>query len=187
MRRAIFFVKEFCIHPVRIPFHCQRPIAKVRQKNRRDPDIVIDHLAFGEPDFRVENLVQVRNRELFTFNDEFSFFWHYSKRSTLNAQRPISNCRSPFAPWSGERRLLACSRRQLADDILFLGSARVSRVGDDVSSSRTSRKDCFGETPKVRAGLALHARRAHYPAEENRLAACAPQPDHAKKRSGVSI
>jgi hypothetical protein len=31
---------------------------------------------------------------------------------------------------------------------LILGGARVSRVGDDVSSSRTLRKDCFGETPK---------------------------------------
>src|SRR6266516_829726 len=102
MRRAIFFVKEFCIHSVRIPFHGQRPIAKVRQKNRRDPDVVIDYLALGEANFRVENLVQVRNRELFSFNDEFSFFWHYSKRSTLNAQRPISNYRSPVAPLSEE-------------------------------------------------------------------------------------
>src|SRR6476646_10716441 len=42
-----------------------------------------------------------------------------------------------------------------------LGNARVSRVGDGVSPSRAfllhtrNRKDCFGETPKVRAGLAL--------------------------------
>ena len=48
----------------------------MRQKHRRDPDVVIDHLAFGEADFRIKNLVQVRNRELFSFNDEFSFFWH---------------------------------------------------------------------------------------------------------------
>src|SRR5439155_19265453 len=31
-----------------------------------------------------------------------------------------------------------------------------------------------------------HARRARYPATKNKLAVCAPQPDHAKKRSGVS-
>ena len=29
----------------------------MRQKDWRDPDVVIDHLAFGEPDFRVKNLV----------------------------------------------------------------------------------------------------------------------------------
>src|SRR6266496_6546058 len=128
MRRTIFFVKKFRIHSVGITLHRQGPIAKMPQKDWRDPDVVIDHLALGEPNFRVENLVQVRNRELFTFNDEFSFFWHYSKRSTLNAQRPISNCRSLVARLSGESRLLACSRRQLADDILFLDSARVSRA-----------------------------------------------------------
>src|SRR5437899_5705845 len=63
----------------------------MRQKDWRNPDVVIDRLAFGEPDFGVKNFVQVRNREFFSFDDEFSFLWHYSKRSTLNAQRPISN------------------------------------------------------------------------------------------------
>jgi len=39
--------------------------------------------------------------------------------------------------------------------MIIPGSARVSRVGDGVSPSRTSSKDCLGETPKVRDGLAL--------------------------------
>src|SRR2546423_9563764 len=55
------------------------------------------------------------------------------------------------------------------------GSARVSRAGESVALSRTflrisipvpgtgQRKDCFGATLKLRAGLALHARRARYP------------------------
>src|SRR5437868_9647238 len=90
MRRTIFFVKEFRIHSVGITLHRQRSIAKMRQKDWRDPDVVIDHLAFGEPDFRVKNLVQVRKPELFSFDDEFSFLWHYSERSTFNAQRLIS-------------------------------------------------------------------------------------------------
>ena len=46
----------------------------MRQQDRRDPDVIIDHLALGETDLRVKNLVQVRNRELFSFNDQFSFF-----------------------------------------------------------------------------------------------------------------
>ena len=45
------------------------------------------------------------------------------------------------------------------------GSARVSRVGDRVLAiADFFYKDCFDETPKVRAGLAFHARRARYPA-----------------------
>src|SRR5206468_9537874 len=103
------------------------------------------------------------------------------KRSTLNAQRPISNCRSPVAPLSGESRLLACSRRQLADDILFLDSVRVSRAGFGVAPKQSFREVRDDETSSpTRETRTL-------PAEENRLAACAPQPDHAKKRSGVSI
>src|SRR5256885_6572377 len=46
-----------------------------------------------------------------------------------------------FVVWQssrGERRLPACNRRQLVDEIVFPGSACVSRTGDDVSSSRTS-------------------------------------------------
>ena len=35
------------------------------------------------------------------------------------------------------------------------GSARVSRAGDGVPPSQPFLEDCFGETPKVRAGLAL--------------------------------
>src|SRR5438477_11856862 len=89
MRRTIFFVKKFRVYSVGITLHRQGPIAKMRQKDWRDPDVVINHLALGEPNFRVENFVQVRNRELFSFNDEFSFFWHW--RQTFNAQRSTSN------------------------------------------------------------------------------------------------
>src|SRR5438874_6254655 len=60
---------------------------------------------------------------------------------------------------SGERRLPACFCRQRIANANCPGSARVSRAGEDVSSSRTFRlraefkrsvgstKDCFGETP----------------------------------------
>ena len=65
----------------------------MRQKDWRDPDVVIDHLAFGEPDFRVKNLVQVRNRELFPFNHEFSFLWH-----------TILSCRHPERSRTSSRK-----------------------------------------------------------------------------------
>src|SRR5437588_11013758 len=89
MRWTIFFVKEFCIHSVGITLHRQRSIAKMRQKNGRDPDVVIDHLAFGEPDFWVENLVQVRDGEVLSVNNELGFCGHRQK--TSNTERPTSN------------------------------------------------------------------------------------------------
>src|SRR5436305_14473661 len=97
MRWTIFFVKEFRIHPVGITLHCQRSIAKMRQKDWRDPNVVIDHLAFGEPDFRVKNLVQVGNRELFSFNDEFSFLWH-TILSCRHLERNASPAKSRWIP-----------------------------------------------------------------------------------------
>ena len=33
------------------------------------PNVVIDDLSLGEPDFRIKHLVQVRNLELAVFND----------------------------------------------------------------------------------------------------------------------
>src|SRR5438874_3913328 len=136
MRWTIFFIKEFLINAIRITLHRQGSIAKMWQKDGRDPDVVVDHLAFAEPDFRVENLVQVRNREIFSFNDEFRFVWHGGAKVQCMAHLR----KLPRRTHVSGRRLLACSRRQLADEIVFLGSARVSRAGDDVSSSRTSEK-----------------------------------------------
>src|SRR5207302_729815 len=95
MRRTIFFVKEFCIHSVGITLHRQRSIAKMRQKDWRDPNVVIDHLAFGESDFRVKNLVQVRNRKPFSFDDEVSFLWHI----ILNCRHPERNASLARCRW----------------------------------------------------------------------------------------
>jgi hypothetical protein len=46
-----------------------------------------------------------------------------------------------------------------------VGKAKTFWRGD--AYGITSRKDCFGVTPKVRAGPALHARRVRYPAVNN--------------------
>jgi len=60
--------------------------------------------------------------------------------------------------YSGERRLPACIRRQLADEIVF---GKLPNTAGKLPA--LPGEDCFGETPKVRAGLALHARRVCYP------------------------
>src|ERR1051325_8407923 len=91
MRRAVFFVKELRVHPVGISLHRQRPIAQMGQEHRRDANVIVDHLTFGESDFGIKHLVEVRDGELFAFNDELCFFGHCSKRRTLNAERPIAN------------------------------------------------------------------------------------------------
>src|SRR5205823_11846576 len=60
--------------------------------------------------------------------------------STLYSRRPRSNCCTLVAPLGGERRLLACGRPQLADDILFRGSARLSRAGFGVAPKQSFRE-----------------------------------------------
>src|SRR5207249_164958 len=98
--------------------------------------------------------------------NQFSFCGHWQK--TSNAQRPTSNAELEIAirAFSGERRLLACSRRQLADDILFQGSARVPRAGFGVAPKQSFREVRDDETSSpTRETRAL-------PAEKNSL--CKP-------------
>src|SRR5438309_11784072 len=90
----------------------------------------------------------------------FAFFLHLLSR-VINHEaheghgefRGTAWCGRTLAIW--DRGLPACSGRQLAEhksrgqtSLQRSGSARVLRVGDDVSSSRTFRRDSFGETPK---------------------------------------
>src|SRR5207248_699153 len=71
--------------------------------------------------------------------------------------------------------------RQLADDILFLGSARVSRAGFGVTPKQSFREVRDDETSSpTRKTRAL-------PGRKEQAGSLCSQPDHAKKRSGVSI
>ena len=76
MRRTVLFVKEFAFHAIRIALHGERPVSQVRQEHRRDSNVVIDYLPFGESDLRVKNLFQVRHLDFAVFDDEFGFVWH---------------------------------------------------------------------------------------------------------------
>ena len=61
--RALLLVEELAVDAVRVALERQVPVAQVRQQHRRDPHVVLDHLALGEPGGRVEDLVEVRERE----------------------------------------------------------------------------------------------------------------------------
>src|SRR5205807_6557378 len=47
------------------------------QEHRRDPDVIVDHLSFGERDLRIKYLVQVRDGKLFPFDNELGCFRHF--------------------------------------------------------------------------------------------------------------
>ncbi len=69
MRRTVLFVKKFAFDAVRIALHSQRPILQMRQKHRRNANVVIDHLPLGESDVRVNYLFQVRYLNLAVLDD----------------------------------------------------------------------------------------------------------------------
>ena len=63
VRRAALLVEELLLDAVRIALQRQRPRPQVRQQHRRDPRVVVDHVALREPGARVHQLVEVRERE----------------------------------------------------------------------------------------------------------------------------
>jgi hypothetical protein len=69
MRGAILLVKKLAVDAVGVAFHRERPIFEMRQEDRRDADVVIDYVAFGESDLRIKHLVQVRYLNLAVFDD----------------------------------------------------------------------------------------------------------------------
>ena len=79
MTRAILFVEELAFDAIGIAFHSQRPVFQMRQKDGRDLDVVMNHLAFGEAGLRLKHLVEIRDREGATLDDQFSFLAHESK------------------------------------------------------------------------------------------------------------
>src|SRR5581483_10154967 len=69
MRWTIFLVKKFAFDAVRIPFHGKWTISQVGQEDRRDTDVVVNHLPFRESDLGIKHLVEIRNLNLTVFDD----------------------------------------------------------------------------------------------------------------------
>src|SRR5689334_10614629 len=52
--RAILFVKMHALNAIRITLQGKGPAREMGQEHRRDPDVIINDLSFGEARFRVE-------------------------------------------------------------------------------------------------------------------------------------
>ena len=61
--------EELSFDAIRVALHRQRPVFQMRQKHRRDLDVVIDQLALGEAVLRIKDLVEIGNREGSAFDD----------------------------------------------------------------------------------------------------------------------
>ena len=59
VRGRVLLVERFRVDAVGVADERHRPVHQVRQQDRRDPAVVVDHLALGEPVRRVQHLVQV--------------------------------------------------------------------------------------------------------------------------------
>ena len=78
--RAVLLVKKFTVYAIWIALHGQRPVLQVRKQYRRDTNVIIDHLPFGEASFWIKNLVEIRDRKLFSINQQLGFVGHDNLR-----------------------------------------------------------------------------------------------------------
>src|SRR5205814_9474607 len=61
---GIFFVEGFAVNAIRITLQRHRPSLKMRQQKWRYSDVIIDYVGFGEFDYRIENLLGIRDCQL---------------------------------------------------------------------------------------------------------------------------
>lgn len=73
IRRAAFFVEKPPGDAVRVAFEREGPVFEVRQQNGRDADVIVNDLPFGEAAFRIENFIEIRNRDRFAVDFERRF------------------------------------------------------------------------------------------------------------------
>src|SRR4051812_25712720 len=71
--RAGFLVKEHPGHAFRIALERQRAIFQVRQQDRSDAHVVIDHLPLGEAGCGIEDLVQIGDGQLLSLDVDRRF------------------------------------------------------------------------------------------------------------------
>src|SRR4029078_6811210 len=91
------FVKELALCAVRKPLERDRTIPQVRQKIFRNPDVVIDHLAFAVRARSVQNLIEVADGDFPAFDSErLRFASHQAaRRSRLFLRTDIMSTTSP--------------------------------------------------------------------------------------------
>src|SRR5580704_7707420 len=65
MFSRVLFEEVFFVHAFGIALQSEWTSRKMRQQDRRDAGVVIDHLSLGEPGCGVKNLVQVSQTQMF--------------------------------------------------------------------------------------------------------------------------
>src|SRR5207253_9005331 len=66
--RAALLVEVRGVDPVGVALERERALAQVGEQRGRDPGVVVDHLALGEADLGIEDLVEVGELELVTLD-----------------------------------------------------------------------------------------------------------------------
>ena len=128
----------------------------MREENRRDLDVVVDHLALGEPGFRPEHLVEIGDRQLAAFHDQLGFFAHCLVIASRQRFAPvISNRRRT------ERDLTVVNLHFHLENTRtqILRSFAVYAARDDILGANThsSRKESLRRKHRLRLADARHA------------------------------
>ena len=63
VRRLLLLVEVLAVYAVGVALEGQRAAAQMREHRGRDARVVVHHLALGEAGLRVEDLVEVRQRQ----------------------------------------------------------------------------------------------------------------------------
>jgi hypothetical protein len=76
VRGALLLVEEEAVHTIRISLQGDRAVFQMRQKHRRDANVVVDDLPFRKTRRRIQHLIEVRDHDLFTCDFDLNFFAH---------------------------------------------------------------------------------------------------------------
>src|SRR6185437_1968241 len=63
MLGAALFIEERPFAAIGIAFERQRAIGQVREQDRRDAEVIIDHIPLGEVRLRIEDLIEIGKGE----------------------------------------------------------------------------------------------------------------------------
>jgi hypothetical protein len=69
VRRRLLLEERLAVNAVGVARDGQRPAGKMRQQERRDRRVVVDHVTLGEAVGRIQDLRQVGQRELVAVED----------------------------------------------------------------------------------------------------------------------
>src|SRR3954451_19474988 len=80
MARALLLVEVGAADAVGIALEGQGAPPQVREQRRRDPRVVVDHLALGEPRLGIEDLVEVREGQPPAVDVDLEALGHATRR-----------------------------------------------------------------------------------------------------------